>query len=99
MNEMKQLVVTKPERRLGRFWCTREFLDDWKNARIVMQHMVIVHAEMHYEDLTVRYLAFSELFDVVPSGCCAPKYKIVTEKKEVLPGEYEFTVRATKEDA
>jgi hypothetical protein len=60
-------------RRLGRF----RIIDidaNMREAKIVLARVVVVRAEMLYQDAAIEYTAISDDFDAVDDGAVVPEY-------------------------
>ena len=65
-------------RRLGNFTISRDMIED--NPKVValaMCGMIVVRAEMHWNDVAVHYTAMCEHFDEIEKGGVIPEYKAV----------------------
>lgn len=71
------------ERRLGRFRVSRTLLDkNWRLLKPLFENVVPVYVENRFHEDSMEYVAYSELFEVVPEGIRIPEYEFVFGKKK-----------------
>lgn len=77
------MLVTKSTRRVGRFKISGEFLrkamEDGDYLGFIFGEFVIVRAETLFDENTIVYTAYSELFEEVPLGTKPPMYNVIIQ--------------------
>lgn len=81
---------TKLNRRLGRFFISRELLlTQPERLQPLFAEMIVVEAQMRWDCNSVEYVAMSDRFEDLPENLMAPAYDILFKRDE--DGKVTFT--------
>jgi len=70
-------------RRLGRFKIEVDLIENKLDlVKIVLDEIVVVEAEFHFDDQCVHYLGISDKFKEVEEGNMAPHYDWYADREE-----------------
>jgi hypothetical protein len=84
-------------KRIGAFTVSAHVIKDWKHQAVqsLFGAVVVLRCEHHFHSDTFEYVAYSELFEPVPSCMVAPRYELEVHREPVAEGSavYSFTAK------
>ena len=75
------------KKRIGQFFIPRQAIfNNQDDVLAIMQHVIVVRAEMHLNRDGVEYVGYSDLFDEIEEGLVAPHYTFTIHREDYGDG-------------